>query len=308
MVHFDTTITPIVDDRGRATHHMAVKRDITEEIQRRKALADAQEELERTRQAAQQAVVDTAVKRAKRDEELQIATRVQTSILPRALEVPGYAIAATMIPATEVGGDYYDLHRTDEAAWLAIGDVSGKGLDSGLVMMMVQSGLSAIVRVRPDARPREMIEALNGVLHENIRVRLRSNDYVTFSLFRLSSDGRVIFAGAHEDVLIWRARTRKFESIPTPGVWLGMKREVAGATVETRLQLEQNDMLVLHTDGIIMARNAQGKQLELSGLSRILEEVADRPVEAIRDHVIARTRAWMAEQRDDMSIVIVRKV
>ena len=307
MVHFDTTITPIANGEGRTTHHMAVKRDITEEILRRQALAEAQDALEQARQEAAKLALEHAVKRAKRDEELEIATRVQTSILPRSLDVPGYSLAATMIPATEVGGDYYDVHCTPDAAWLAIGDVSGHGLNSGLVMLMVQSAMSAIVRAHPDARPREMIDSLNRVLFENIRCRLRADDHVTFSLFRLAPDGRVTFAGAHEDILVWRARTRQIETLHTPGAWLGAKRDIAGVTIETRMQLEPNDLLLLYTDGIIEARDPKGQQLELLGLARILEEVVDSPVETIRDHVVARTRAWMTEQLDDMSVVVVRK-
>src|SRR5262249_12391034 len=112
IVYFDTTITPIANGEGRITHHMAVKRNITEEILRRKALAEAQEALEQARQEAAKLALEHAVKRAKRDEELAIATRVQTSILPRSLDVPGYALAATMIPPTPAAPAYYAVPST----------------------------------------------------------------------------------------------------------------------------------------------------------------------------------------------------
>jgi PAS domain S-box-containing protein len=256
---------------------------------------------------AQQMILERAVTKAKHDEELEIAKRVQTQILPRTLEVPGYQIAATMEPAAEIGGDYYDLLVTPEAAWLAIGDVSGHGLNAGLVMMMVQSAMAAIVRTRPFGSPRDMVDALNDVLYDNIRRRLGTRDHVTFTLFRIGADGRVVFAGAHEDVLLWRAGQRRTERIRTPGVWLGAKRQISNVTIDTMINLEENDLLVLYTDGVTEARNAAGKQLELDGLVAVVEEVVDRSVEEIRDHILAKTRAWMTQQQDDITIVVVRR-
>lgn len=174
-------------------------------------------------------------------------------------------------------------------------------------MMMVQSAMSAIVRMRPYGSPRDMIEALNEVLYDNIRKRLGTRDHVTFTLFRLDADGRVVFAGAHEDVILWRSSTRTIERIRTPGVWLGAKRGIRNVTIDTTFNLEPDDLLVLYTDGITEARNASGEQLELDRLVAMIEEVVDAPVEEIRDHVIAKTRSWMKEQHDDISLVVVRR-
>jgi PAS domain S-box-containing protein len=256
---------------------------------------------------AQALLLTEAVNKARRDEELAIAKRVQISLVPKRLELDGYEIAATMIPADDIGGDYYDLLRTPEAAWLAIGDVSGHGLDAGLVMMMVQSAMAAIVRTRPFGSPREMLEALNDVLYDNIRQRLGTRDHVTFTLFRIGDNGRIVFAGAHEDLLVWRAADRTIEKIRTPGIWLGAKRSIASVTIDCSLSLEPGDLLVLYTDGITEARNANNEQLELDRLAAMIAEVADRTPDEIRDHVIAKTTAWMAKQHDDMSLVVVRR-
>jgi serine phosphatase RsbU (regulator of sigma subunit) len=128
---------------------------------------------------AQQLLLESAVKKAKHDEELEIARRVQTRILPRRFDVPGWDIAATMIPATDIGGDYYDVLTTKQGAFLAIGDVSGHGLDAGLVMMMMQSAMAAIVAMRPGGSPRDMLMGLNEVLYDNIRTRMESREHVT---------------------------------------------------------------------------------------------------------------------------------
>jgi PAS domain S-box-containing protein len=256
---------------------------------------------------AQQLLLESAVKKAKHDEELEIARKVQTQILPRDLSVPGYEIAAAMIPATDIGGDYYDVLTTSQGAFLAIGDVSGHGLDAGLVMMMMQSAMAAIVKTRPGGAPRDMVEALNEVLYDNIRHRLGTREHVTFTLFKLGTYGRIVFAGAHEDILLWRARGKHMERLRTPGVWLGAKRGISNVTIDTAIQLEDNDIMILYTDGITEARNAEGKQLELDGLIEMIKPVTDRSPEEIRDHILAKVRVWMREQHDDISCVVLKR-
>jgi PAS domain S-box-containing protein len=256
---------------------------------------------------AQALLLTEAVNKARHDEELAIAKRVATSLLPNQLQLDGYELSAIMIPAEDIGGDYYDLLPAQDACWLAIGDVSGHGLDAGLLMMMVQSAMAAIVRTRPFGSPKEMLIALNDVLYDNIRKRLGARDHVTFTLFRIEKNGYIAYAGAHEDLVVYRAATKTIEKIRTPGIWLGAKRVIDAVTFDSRLILEPNDMLVLYTDGITEARNAEGKHLELDRLGAFVVEAAHLGVDEIRDHVIAKTRAWMVKQHDDMSIVVVRR-
>src|SRR6185312_16361325 len=108
-VHGEARI--VKDDRGRPLFLQGVAFDITES------------------KRAQEVLMNEAIRSARVEEELEIARRVQTSILPRNLAVPGLAVAATMIPANEIGGDYYDIIPTNDGAWLAVGDVSGHGLN-----------------------------------------------------------------------------------------------------------------------------------------------------------------------------------
>src|SRR5687768_9235631 len=79
-------------------------------------------------------------------QENDIASRVQASILPGEIDVEGLAIAAQMIPAEVVGGDYYDIIPVNDGCWLAIGDVAGHGLAAGVIMLMIQSAVQSLVR------------------------------------------------------------------------------------------------------------------------------------------------------------------
>ena len=128
------------------------------------------------RRVAHEAAAREKAEKQRLEQELSIATRIQTSILPRNLQVRGLEIAATMLPATEVGGDYYDVLPTAHGCWIGIGDVAGHGLRPGLVMMMLQSIVSALVRNDPEAKPRDLLRVVNAVLYENVRERLQQDD------------------------------------------------------------------------------------------------------------------------------------
>jgi phosphoserine phosphatase RsbU/P len=100
------------------------------------------------------------------ERELEIATVIQTLLLPAQPALDGFDVAARMVPAEEVGGDFYDLHSASAGHWIAIGDVSGHGVTPGLIMMMVQSMLSAIARQSPEIgqgySPREVLRVITS--------------------------------------------------------------------------------------------------------------------------------------------------
>jgi PAS domain S-box-containing protein len=276
------------DERGRPQILLGVAFDVTES------------------KAAQEIVLREATRTAKLEEELAIARRVQTSILPRELKVEGLEIAARMVPADEVGGDYYDVLPFDGGAWLAIGDVSGHGLDAGLVMLMVQSAFSAVTRARADATPREVVLAVNDVLVDNIRTRLVQEAHVTLTVFLYTADGRLTFAGAHEELLLYRRRTDQVELVATPGVWVGATRAISRSTVNSALALEKGDLLVLYTDGVTEAANADGEQFELPRLIQAVRDARGEPCAVIRDRILEATARWSARQDDDLTVVVLR--
>lgn len=285
-VHGEARI--IKDDLGRPMLLQGVAFDITEN------------------KRAHDVLLQQAVTAAKEQEELAIAQRVQTSILPRKFAVPGLEIAAKMIPASDVGGDYYDVLPVEDGCWIAIGDVSGHGLSAGLVMLMLQSSLLTTVLARPTAAPSEILSLVNLALVHNIRGRLGTKDHVTLSLLRYTVDGRVVFAGAHEEMLLLRRRSGAPEIIATPGTWLGARKDVGRFFVDSELQLEDGDLLVLYTDGVTEAKNDAGKMFDLERLVATVEAVKHKPTLLVRDNVLQAVRKFMAKQQDDITLLVVR--
>ena len=91
--------------------------------------------------------------------------------------------------------------------------------------------VSALVAKDPQASPRDAVTVLNRVLFENIRHRLIKDDFVTLSLLRVSAE-KIVFAGAHEQFLVCRAKTGIAEPVVTPGTWLGVVPDVGRFTTE----------------------------------------------------------------------------
>jgi sigma-B regulation protein RsbU (phosphoserine phosphatase) len=237
-------------------------------------------------------------------QELEIASRIQTGILPRTLAVRGLEIAATMRPATEVGGDYYDVVPTTDGCWIGIGDVAGHGLPSGLVMVMIQSGVAALARQEPDAPPGRLLCVLNELLFENIRGRLRQDEHATLVLIRYRADGRLTFAGAHEQIIVCRTDGR-CELVDTPGAWVGGMPELPPPP-EGAATLRPGDVMLLYTDGVVEARNTQRESFGLERLCAELSRVREQSVEGIRDHLLEKVMRWVEVQDDDVTLLVAR--
>ncbi len=240
--------------------------------------------------------------------ELEIAARIQTSILPRNVVAPGLEISAKMMTATEVGGDYYDVLPVEGGCWIAMGDASGHGLTAGLVMMMVQTGVATLVASNPDMRPRDVLTSLNHVLYENVHERLEAERHMTLSLLRYRRDGSIVVAGAHMDAVLWRKATGTIELLGTPGTFLAITQDIEQVNQEVTWALAPGDVLVLLTDGVTEAENAAGKAFDYDGVTRVVEAHATEPVLALRDALFRALNTHSPTLADDATLMVLRYV
>jgi len=175
------------------------------------------------------------------------------------------------------------------------------------VMMMIQSIVAAITNDRSDASPADVWTALNAVLYDNVHTRLEREEHASLTLIRYEDSGRLVYAGAHQDILIHRAAEGRAERIETRGLWAGLAREIpAGITVDEELRLAPGDTILLHTDGIPEAKNGEREMYGLERLRLALERNAHLAVDEVRDRIMYDARLFMAEQRDDLTLVVLR--
>ena len=140
--------------------------------------------------------------------EMQLAKRIQTALLPSDPQMKGYEISGHMTPCDDVGGDYYDVINYREMDWLIIGDVSGHGVPAGLIMMMVQTSIRSTLEQNPRLEPSKLLALVNKTITSNIR-QLDENKYMTITVLAAIESGKFAFSGMHQDILVYRADTKK---------------------------------------------------------------------------------------------------
>lgn len=238
--------------------------------------------------------------------EMELAKRIQTALLPEQDKISGYEVAAKMIPAKEVGGDYYDIIETSNGdKWITIGDVSGHGVDSGLIMMMAQTSLISMVSNSKNPEPSGVLNSVNTVIRENIS-RLGSDHYMTIMAIKFN-ESRMTLAGKHQDVIVYRSEMNKIEVIPTTGTWLGIADKINQSQKDISIELKDGDIILLYTDGITEATNKSGKMYGQERLEQALDQYADLPINKIRDKIMAEVNTFQEEQQDDMTVVVIKK-
>lgn len=275
---------------------ICIVRDITERRRAEQRQLELMAQVEAMREAERKRLV----------QELKVAEHIQMTILPKVTAMPTLDVGCQMWPAAEVGGDYFDVLPCPDGAWLAIGDVSGHGVNAGMIMLMAQSAIASLVTHDPTAPPSTILRTVNKMLRENIRGRMDAGDFMTCTLLRYWNDGRLLFAGAHEDMVVLPAGEESARFVPTPGAWLGVLDDLSEDLVDTTYRLRPGDLLVLFSDGITEARNAEGVQFGPHRLAAAVAAVRDRSPSDIRDHVRRTVKAWSPVQDDDMSLVVAR--
>ena len=237
--------------------------------------------------------------------EMEIAKRIQTALLPLEPGMRGYEVGATMLPADEVGGDYYDIIEHDNRAWLVIGDVSGHGVESGLIMMMTQTSVRSTLNNDPTAGPADVLGQVNVVIKENI-ARLGVDRYMTISALCLDGNS-LTFAGKHQDIFIYRHATKKIDVVSTEGTWLGIVDNLSQYLPEQRVRIDTGDIILLFTDGITEAENKAGEMFGEERLIAALNRFAHLSVKDILSNILRDVTIFAEKQSDDLTLLVVKK-
>ncbi|MFD1863740.1 PP2C family protein-serine/threonine phosphatase [Planococcus chinensis] len=236
--------------------------------------------------------------------EMDLAANVQETLLKTSLPVlEGLDIGLLSIPAKKMNGDYiYFISDADGHAGIAVADVIGKGLPAALCMSMVKFGMDSLNN--SPATPKEVLGVINRVVEKSI------DDSMFVSMFygRYDADNGTLTYGSagHEPAILYRAKTAEFSELYAKGLLLGVSP--AAVYEEHTVQLEQNDMVVMMTDGVTEGRTDEGF-IEREVLFQLIEEKKDEPAQAIVQHVYDELeRMQNAQLHDDFTLVIYKKV
>lgn len=242
--------------------------------------------------------------------ELDIARRVQQMILPKAAELEALAplaIVGYMNPADEVGGDYYDVLVDDGVITIGIGDVTGHGLESGLVMLMTQTIIRTLQELR-EADPVSFLNTVNSTLYKNLQ-RMDVDRNLSLAILNYV-DGHLSISGQHEKVLLFRANG-DLEQIDTIdlGITIGLIENIADFVSQTSFSLQPGDGVILYTDGIPEARNRLDEFYGLERLCGIVRQNWDNPVQLIQERIIADLYNFIGNQKilDDITLLVIKR-
>ena len=242
--------------------------------------------------------------------ELDVTKKLQQMILPKQEEldlIEGLDIAGFMQPADEVGGDYYDVIQQNGNVKISIGDVTGHGLESGVLMLMTQTAVRTL-QESEETNPVKFLDILNRTIYSNIQ---RINPYRNLTLAVLDyANGTLGVSGQHEDIIIVRTGG-KVERINTThlGFPLGLEEEISEFIDQKKIQLDSGDVIVLYTDGVTEAYNSHRKQYGLERLCEIVSRNCQKSAQEIRQVVIDDVRRHIGEQKvaDDITLVVLKQ-
>ena len=242
--------------------------------------------------------------------ELDLLKRMQQLILPKAEElalIEGLEIAVYMEPAYEVGGDYYDVLYMNDVVTIGIGDVTGHGLESGILMVMTQAAVRVLKEMQ-ERDPVKFLNILNRAIYRNLQ-RMNSDKNLTLSILNYKN-GHLSITGQHEEILVVR-HGGKVERINTIdlGLPIGLDEDISEFIGQVMIELKVGDIIVLYTDGITEARNIKKAQYGLERLCEVVGKSWDNSAEKVKQDVIADVKLFMGEQQqlDDITLLILKQ-
>ncbi|MDM8557212.1 PocR ligand-binding domain-containing protein [Candidatus Parabeggiatoa sp. HSG14] len=242
--------------------------------------------------------------------ELDVAKQLQQMVLPKESElqqIESLDIAGFMESADEIGGDYYDVLEHNGRIKIGIGDVTGHGLESGVLMLMVQTAVQSLL-IGEISDAQQFLNFLNRIIYKNVK-RIETDKNLTLSLLDYQ-DGQLRITGQHEDVLVVR-QGGKIERVNTVdlGFMVGVIPNIAHTLSHLDIQLKKGDGIVLYTDGITEARNPKMVLYEIERLCEVISQNWHLSAQEIQQAIIADVKQFIGTQKvfDDITLLVLKQ-
>lgn len=240
--------------------------------------------------------------------DLNIAADIQRSVLPKEIPVIEYldTVAKTR-SADELGGDSFDIVQKGEEYYIYVGDVTGHGAAAGLVMMVMNTLFDLLLPTSDNTLD------LAVKINAELKPRVNAAMFMTSVFFRWNPNTKkMYYTGAgHEHILVYRSGEGVTESIVTGGIALAMSPDISKIAKEKEIVLNDQDIILLYSDGITEAVNSRG---ELFGLDRLKESLTRnaslgsslKVFEGVSRDVVSYVED--TAQKDDMTLLVMRYV
>jgi len=235
--------------------------------------------------------------------EIEIAASIQRNLLPKeGPQFRGVSFSAHFEPTASIGGDYYDVFNIDKTRLaVAIGDVSGHGLSTGLVMAMVKAAITTLVE--EGAEETALFHRLNDLVFRSTERRAFMT--LAFTIFDLEK-GTIRHTNAGHLYPYLLREGQKPRGIEVPSLPLGVRSTISTHTAEVDLQ--EGDAIVYLSDGIVEAQDEHGEPFGFDQLEALLSQSTERSPSTIRDHILEAVARHCGTRPadDDRTVMILR--
>ncbi len=249
---------------------------------------------------------EESIEKERLEKELDVARDVQYKILPQ--QTPKYEnleIAALFVPAFEVGGDYYDFFEIDEFnLGIVIADVSGKGIEAAFIMAEIKGVFSSLARL--EMTPKEILQQANIILKNC----LNKKSFVTAIYGILNTKtGKFTFSRAgHSPLMYYNGKT--IEKIIPEGIGLGLDYtdKFNNSIKEMEIKLNNNDIILLFTDGINESINENREEFGYKRLEEVICKYSHFSVDELSNQIMrsVTTFSTNSSQHDDITLVLLK--
>jgi len=249
--------------------------------------------------------LDDRIDKERMEEELSIAKSIQEGLLPDPLpRIEGIDLAARTISSREVGGDYFDIAKTPDGNTIfSIADVTGKGVPAALLMANLQSMLHVLLPV--DITLAEATERINTIIFKNTP----SDKFITFFWAKYVSTHKLLryVNAGHNPPLLLRDQNDEFELLSQGGLLLGAMESIM-PYVETDIQLNPNDILVCHTDGVEEAMDEEtDEEYGVERLKLCIMKNRHKTSQEILEAIVEDVRHYSGNKLgDDLTLLILK--
>ncbi len=237
-------------------------------------------------------------------EEMKMAKSIQMNLLPQqAPLIEGYEMSAINIPAKAVGGDYYDYIELPDSKWgFCIGDITGKGMPAALLMSSLQASLRSQALINVESA--NCVQNINKLLYNNTE----SHRFATLFYGVLNpEEHKIKYCNAGHDQPILLRKAKLENQLESTGLILGVMEEFPYDSA--MIDIEVDDVLILYTDGITEAMNADEEEFGLERTLAVITAHADQSAADIQQALLDAVNAHASghTQSDDITLMVIKR-